>query len=267
VHNILPPLILALMAFNAAAADCAFGAWGKYRDTNLYKHPSVSAYLFKTAYVKVDADGAPNAYHPDDLKLNCIKGVGFKGLDCPANAGYPNQSWWPSALYPDPYNPTRAYIQQPPSPYAGFFVSQTSLFDGAKAKNDPARYVDSRTVPYLVFPGKFNSMSGTGLMGDFGYALNIMTGKASPFIVAEVGPPNAEFGEMSIALATELGGKDPNPRTGAGAPQGKTIYVVFPRSRNASAWPLTNAQIAANAERLLENIGGLAVVEACKNTP
>lgn len=104
-------------------------------------------------------------------------------------------------------------------------------------------------------------------MGDLGYAVNIATGKVSAFIVAEVGPPNAELGEMSIALATALGGINPNPRTGAGVPKGKTIYVVFPKSRLVPAWPLTNAQIAANAERLLETIGGSAVIEACKSEP
>ena len=264
MHRALPLLALALFVSQASDAACTFVDWTKYRGTHLYKHPSIAAYLFQTASVKVDADGAPNAYHPDDVKLHCTKGVGFKGLDCPANAGFPDQNWWPSALVPDPINPKRAYVQPSPSPYAGFFVSQSSLVDGSKARTDPARFVDSRNVPYLVFPGKFNSMPGTGVMGDFGYAVNVATGKASSFIVAEVGPPNAELGEMSIALATALGGTSPNPRTGAGVPKGKTIYLVFPRSRAAPAWPLTNAQIAANAEQLLESLGGQTAIHACK---
>lgn len=257
-------LSLALLVAQSAAADCSFAEWKKYRDTPLYKHPTAAAYLFRTAAVKVDADGAPNAYHPDDMQLHCTKGEGFKGLDCPANAGYPQSNWWQSALLPDPKDAKRAYIQPPPSPYAGFFVSQSSLTDPTKARTDPAKYVDARNVPYLVFPGKFNAMSGTGVMGDVGYAVNTRTGKASAFIVAEVGPPNADLGEMSIALASALGGTDPNPRTGAGVPKGETVYVVFPRSRLSPSWPLTNAQIDARAKELLDAVGGVSAVEGCK---
>ena len=35
---------------------------------------------------------------------------------------------------------------------------------------------------------------------------------------------------MSIALAQALGGQNPNPRTGAGKPDGKIAYVVFPKA-------------------------------------
>lgn len=267
MNRVLPFLTLMIAASQASAGSCTFASWSKYRDTDLYKHPSIGAYLFQTSSVKVDADGAPNAYHPDDVKLHCTKGHGFKGLDCPRNAGYPDTDWWPSALLPDPTNPKRAYVQPKTSPYAGFFVSQSSLFDKNKKNTDPARYVDSRNVPYQVFPGQFYSMPGTGVMGDFGYAMNVATGKASPFVVAEVGPPDAELGEISIALATALGGANPNPRTGAGAPDGKTIYVVFPRSRVAPAWPLTSEQITANAEKLLGSIGGQAALNDCKAAP
>lgn len=260
-------ICLLFSTLQAHAGDCEFEPWTRYRATHLYKHLSTAAYLFHSTSVKVDADGAPNAYHPDDLELHCTKGVGFKGLDCPANAGYPKSTWWSSALLPDPSNPKRAYVQPASSQYAGFFVSQTSLFDGTKAKTDYARYVDSRNVPYLVFPGKFNAMSGTGVMGDFGYAINVDTGKASPFVVAEVGPPNAELGEMSIALATALGGTNPNPRTGAGTPNGKTIYVMFPRSRAQPAWPRSNEQIATRVNELLLAVGGQASVINCKAVP
>lgn len=157
-----------------------------------------------------------------------------------------------------------AYVQPASSAYAGFFVSQTTLVDGTKSKTDIARYVDSRNVPYLVFPGKFYSIVGTGSMGDFGYAINVATGKSSPFVVAEVGPSNATLGEMSIALATALGGTSPNPRTGAGIPQGKTVYVVFPRSRAEPSWPLANAKIDARVEALLQTVGGQEALADCQ---
>ena len=85
------------------------------------------------------------------------------------------------------------------------------------------------------FPA-FHQKAGTGTLGDLGYAVNLDNGKTSAFIVAEVGPSDAKL-EMSIALAQALGGQNPNPRTGAGKPDGKIAYVVFPKSRANPAWP------------------------------
>ena len=197
--------------------------------------------------------------------MHCTHGTGFRGLDCPANAGYPNQSWWRSAILPDPKNSNRAFVQPEPAEFAGYFVSQTTLSDRTKASTDPTKYVDSRNVPYLVFPGEYFAMAGTGVMGDFGYAINVSTGKASAFVVAEVGPSKAELGEMSIALATALGGTNPNPRTGSGVPAGKTIYLVFPRSRLAPAWPVPNDQIAARVDQHLESVGGTNAILGCQS--
>ena len=81
MRRALPPLALALFVSHASGATCPFAEWTTYRTTQLHKHLSIAAYLFQTPAVKVDADGAPNAYHPDDMKLHCTKGEGFKGLD------------------------------------------------------------------------------------------------------------------------------------------------------------------------------------------
>lgn len=248
-----------------AEPSCPFGKWDRYQDGSLLRNSDGTAYLYAMSHAQVDADGAPNAYHPDDVGLHCTKGTGFKGLDCPANAGYPNASWWPSALLPDPANPKRAFVQ-PSGEFAGFFVSQTTLKDRAKPATDPARYVDSRTIPYIVFPGKFFKKKGTGGMGDLGYAINLQTGEKSPFVVAEVGPPNSPLGEISIRLAEVLGGKNPNPRTGTGTPTGKILYVVFPYSGRKYAWPQSEADLAQNATALLEGTGGAEAVIACASS-
>lgn len=81
-------LFVALTATAANALPCAFIPWIQYGNAAVRKHPTVPAYLFEAAKVKVDADGAPNAYHPADIGLHCTRGTGFRGLDCPANAGY-----------------------------------------------------------------------------------------------------------------------------------------------------------------------------------
>jgi hypothetical protein len=243
------------------AADCPFTAWMSYKGIELLRTPNGGTYLYVTSRTAIDADGAPRAYHPDDVGRPCGRtGV---GLDCPANAGYPSTDWWDKVLAPDPSNPRRAFVQ-PSGPAAGFFVSKTALADPAKGERDSTRYVDASSVPYLVFPGPFNQMRGTGKLGDIGIALYLGNGRQTPFIVADIGP-DEPLGEASIALFEALGGDHLNPRTGAGVPFGPTLYVVFPFSvrDRARPWPATGAEIAAQADQLLTRVGGKVALAAC----
>lgn len=73
------------------SVECSFEPWSEYKEDRLLSHPTEPAYVFATSHKAVDADGAPNAYHPKN-----------KGLDYLANAGYPNKSWWRSVLVEDP---------------------------------------------------------------------------------------------------------------------------------------------------------------------
>ena len=206
IRTVYASVLLLSLQLPAVTATCPFAAWTSYQTSTLLRHPS-GAYVFAATKVKVDADGAPNAYHPDNVGSHCTKGNGLKGLDCPANAGYPGTSWWPSVLVADPKDPSRPYVQPETSDFPGFFVSQTSLKDKSKPATDTRKYVDSRVVPYVVLPGKLYKMKGTGSLGDFGYALNTSNGKGSPFIVAEIGPASATLGEMSIGLGDSIGGR------------------------------------------------------------
>jgi len=265
MHKGLIAIIVVMYSNVAFAFDCTFINQELYQNSKILKLPHKNAYIFATKEVKVDADGAPNAYHPGDINLHCRRGEGFKGLDCPANAGYPNSNWWSSALLPDPANASRAYVQKS-GQYKGFFVSQTSLKDPEKQNIQTEKYVDARSVPYLVFPGNFYKKKGTGLIGDFGYAINVETGRASPFIVAEIGPPNAHLGEMSIALGVALGGSNPNPRTGGGTPKGKILYVIFPRSAKSPAWPISPETLSSTVTSLLDGIGGSEALSRCADS-
>ena len=235
-------------------SSCSFESWMTYQGTELLSHLDFSAYLFSSTHMAIDADGAPNAYHPEDI-----------GLDFIANAGYPDTSWWDAVLVQDPMNPNQAYIQ-PDGEFAGYFVSKTSLQDPSKPEADPARYVDARNIPYLVFPGSFYQQSGTGLLGDLGYAFNLSTGEASPFVVADIGPSRARLGEVSIALAERLGGDNVNPRNGAGSPEGEMLYVVFPYSSRTHTWPLGIEDINRHANSLLVEIGGIESIRACEGS-
>lgn len=237
-----------------AQTECEFTQWKSYQNKDLLAHPTSSAYLFSSTHMAIDADGAPNTYHPDDI-----------GLDYLANAGYPNTSWWPSVLVQDRNNPQQAY-RQTSGEFAGYFISKTSLFDSSKAETDPARYVDARHIPYLVFPGSFYRMQGTGLLGDLGYAINLSSGEKTSFVVADVGPFNAKLGEVSIALAEGLGGHEVNPRNGAGAPRGEMLYIVFPYSYRTYGWPLSVEEMDRHANPLLEAAGGTEAILACKSS-
>lgn len=238
----------------ASAHHHGFGYWSTYKSDAMLRHRSVDAYLFCTDHMRIDADGAPNAYHPDDV-----------GLDFNRNAGYPHSETWNNVLVEDPARPDRPYVQHS-GPFAGYFLSKTSLLDPRLSATNPDKYVDASMVPYLVFPGLFYKLRGTGRLGDFGYAINLGNGRASPFIVADVGPPDARLGEVSIALAEALSGNTVDPKTGAGQPTGRVVYAVFRFSSSdepAMRWRLPEGALAERTSQLLASIGGAGAVISC----
>jgi len=210
-------------------------------DHTVWKWDGTSTIFYKSG-MTIDADGAPNAYHPDNT-----------GLDDLASAGYPNTSWWSSVLVPDPANPTRAYVQKV-GEFKAYFVAMTTLQDGNKAETDPSRYVDARKIPYIVLPGNH---SAGAKPGDFAVVKNAKNCKIANAIYADVGPPN-EIGEGSIALAKALDIPS-SPRTGGVA--NDVIYVVFPGSGNGK--PRSLEDINTEATKQFKNWGGMARLNAC----
>jgi hypothetical protein len=238
------------------SASCPFSPWFEYRGATILRHDTTGVYAFVTDHIRIDADGAPNAYHPSDI-----------GLDYLANAGYhpdpdKRKSWWSDVLVEDPAG-GGAFVQ-PSGALKGYFISKTALFDGSASQFDPLRYVDATRYPYLVFPSEFNKLQDTGSLGDVGYAVNLDDPKfASPFIVADIGPAGARLGEVSVKLAEALGGNSPDPRTGSGSPKGRMLYVVFPVSRSAPAWPRDVRSISSQVRDLLKKIGGGSELRRC----
>lgn len=217
----------------------SFTHWTSYEGDELYRDPS-GAYSYIAGHMALDADGSPHAYHPD----------GKSGLDALANAGYPNKGWR-SVLVVDPADSSQPYIAP-----SGFFVSKTSLHDPTPPATDPAKYVDAESIPYLVFPGNFYAIGGTGAYGDLAMARNLRTGAETYAIVADGGPSKAPLGEVSLKLASELGGTNPNPRDGSGMPKGPFQYLVFPKSRLNPAWPQSPTALDTRARALLSGVGG-----------
>jgi len=229
-----------------------------FRGTHILRQSDNLAYAYVTDHAAADADGAPNAYHPDDVGKRCTKDP-HVGLDCPANAGYPTEDWWPDVLVPDPQDSSKAFVQ-PDGPFKGFFVAMTSLRKPGGPKTDPTTYVDSTKVPYVVIPTGFEKLPNVAKQGDVGVAVHLKTGKLTTFIVGDAGGGSkAKLGEGSIALYAALGFPNANPRTGGGLPRDEIQYILFPGSRKAGSaiWPRTNEDIRAQVMELIAKTPGI----------
>jgi hypothetical protein len=193
--------------------------------------------FFFVSGMTIDADGAPNAYNPDDT-----------GLDALANAGSP--SHWDGIVSDREENP---FIQQQTDPFPGYYVSCTSLADRTKNPADPTRYVDAAKVPYVVLP-KEVADRGAARLGDFAMVMNLRNGRFSFAIYADMGT----LGEGSVALANALGIRSDARQGGT---SGRILYVLFPGSGNLR--PRTIEEIQSEGEKLLYRAGGLKNLSSC----
>lgn len=228
-----------------AASSCAASLLFNFQD---YRHGELrrevpvwhmrqgSAFYFD-AGMTIDADGAPDAYNPENTGLDDLK-----------NAGEPGN--WGGLAQDKDGNP---YVQGPNDPFPGYYVSCTSLADRDKDDSDPTKYVDASKIPFVVLPREVVRESGTRI-GDFAVVFNLRNGRSSYAIFADVGT----MGEGSVALAQRLG-IDPDAREGG--TRGPVRYVVFPGSGNGR--PRTLDEIASVTEKLYQDLGGAEQIDAC----
>jgi hypothetical protein len=198
------------------------------RDIPIGRLPGSSAFFYESG-MTIDADGAPNAYHPDNT-----------GLDDLANAGTPGR-WEGLAKDAD----GEPIIQGPDDPFPGYYISATALADRSKAYNDPTRYVDASKIPFVVLPGGMARQLGAR-PGDFAAVFNQRNGKSSYAIFGDVGPYD-RIGEGSVALAENLGIRSDARNGGA---RGGILYLVFPGSGNGR--PRTIEEIVEEGQKLLQ---------------
>lgn len=199
-------------------------------DVPIWQLPDSTAFFFISG-MTIDADGAPNAYNPDNT-----------GLDELANAGSPMN--WNGIITDQSGNPL---VQQGRDPFPGYYISCTSLADKAKPFSDPARYVDATRIPYVALPKEIADRGGAQL-GDFAFVVNFRNGKSSFAIYADIGT----LGEGSVALAETLG-ISPDARQG-GESDG-ILYLFFPGSGNMA--PRSVSEIQSVGERLLSDSGAI----------
>jgi hypothetical protein len=211
-----------------------------------------TAFFYKSR-LAIDADGAPNAYHP--------KPQSSLGLDYLANAGS-DDDWWGIAT-DSSGNP---YVQQSGT-FAGYYVSTTALEDGG-AESDPAHWVDSSTVPYISLPTNpdHKHPRNPAKVGDLAAVYSLTTKKLAYAVFADVGP-SSSIGEGSIQLGDDLGtyaaNQARNAKDGAGVDAASIIYVVFPGSRHSPAWPVPVSTLRSEAATRFNAWGGLARLRKC----
>jgi hypothetical protein len=204
------------------------------------------AFFFK-AEMAIDADGAPNAYHPQDIGLDFLRNAGFPPK--------PGKKPW-GILTNGAGKPVR---QGMGDPFPGYFVSPTSLVDSTRQRTDPRKYVDSTQIPYIALPAALANKFSVKL-GDFAAVINGKNRRLSYTIFADIGPVG-RLGEGSIALARSLG-HDPfvqgKVRKGI---SGDVIYVVFPGSGNGK--PRSIGEINSEGAKLFEDWGGMIRIDNC----
>lgn len=195
-----------------------------------------NAVMFQSG-MTIDADGAPNAYNPDNT-----------GLDDLANAGEPGH--WGGIVADGDGEPL---VQGPDDPYPGYYISCTSLADWTKPFNDPSRYVDASKIPYIVLPGELSRQIGARL-GDFAVVVNARNGNSAYAIFADIGT----MGEGSVALANQLGIWSDARRGGT---RGGILYLVYPGSGNHH--PRSLDEINSETGKLFESWGGMKKLSSC----
>jgi Fungal chitosanase of glycosyl hydrolase group 75 len=201
---------------------------------NVHKLDADGSLVF-VAGMEVDADGSPHAYHPEG-----------KGLDSLSNAK--DQHGRFVGIVVD--HNGRPAVQGDEHPAPGFFVSTTSLEDPSKESTDPARYVDSETVPYIVLPA---GMPGGAQLGDFAVLVHTSGDVPPCFAICADTGPHHKIGEASIAAATQL--KIPSSPKNGGTEQKVIQYIVFVGSGNGR--PRTLYEINEEGARLFEEWGGM----------
>jgi hypothetical protein len=223
-------------------------AWDRdgqdFREVPVWQLPDRQVFLFISG-MTIDADGAPNAYHPNNSANNAANNAADDaadgaahdaGLDELANAGKPGH--WNGIITDREGEPL---IQQERDPFPGYYISCTTLSDKTKRFADPTRYVDASKIPYVVLPQDVADRGGAQL-GDFAVVVNLRNGMSSFAIFADIGT----LGEGSVALANALGIQS-DARDG-GESDG-ILYLLFPGSGNRR--PRTIGEIQSAGERLL----------------
>lgn len=189
-----------LAKVNSEGFECEIG---------LYDEDGVERVEF-VADADIDADGAPHAYHPDDIGLDALHNA--KGSDGSFVGVLTDQDGEP-------------LVQDEDDSAPGYYISTTSYAYQGLPSNVQRRYVNSEEVPFIVVPPVIIRETAGVVMGCRAKVTNLENGMTVDCIVADRGP-SKKTGEISIAAAKALG-INSNPRTG-GEDRPIMKYEIWP---------------------------------------
>lgn len=251
---------------------CLFNKVGTVDGMDIFQYaviPGGVAYFYRQRDVWVSVRGAPNSYHPNDVK---------GALDKIKNAGLPKGPWR-DILARRSNAATKPYIQDSEDLAPGFYVSMTKLQDDRRDVYDPMSYVDAAEIPYVVLSKAWTltqPVSITGNVGDYAAAIAIvkdaggndvlMDSNASGAIVADV-IDRAPFGGVSLNLARRLNtlgnGRTLSADEGV-KPAMDVLIMVFPGTGERKYKQQSAQAIRNEAARYLRQAGGWPALSCLK---
>jgi hypothetical protein len=176
--------------------------------------------VFFTADADIDADGAngqnggPVAYTKDDTGTDFLENAAMR-IRSDGKVLCKNDNAR-SIVILAPDNEPRIFP-------GGMIASKTWYRHPGKAADDPAAYVDSETVPYVVVPPLVVQKTAGVVRGC--RARITCKGRSVDCVVADKGP-SRKTGELSIAAARALGIPS-SPRHG-GRSKADVLYELWP---------------------------------------
>jgi hypothetical protein len=238
--DIAEPAAIAIPAKPGDASDTVKHAY-KLRDESI-------VFLGR---LKVDADGAPRAYGPNN-----------SGLDDLRNAGSPGR-WVGVATDGPRCGPAgKPLVQSADDPAPGFYVSTTTMTNPAvKDCRKQRSYVDASSISYVALPPtvaiveQSTDPAGRGNL----VVVKALTDSNPSMAFQAERAPRFGFGEGSMTLVQKLG-FDPNPRRG-GSSLRNFVYLVLP---DRMGFPTSEAQVEATTEAAFRKWGGKQRLKACQ---
>jgi hypothetical protein len=186
--------------------------------------------------MKIDVDGAPNAYGPKtkktlDYELNAHEGASADGRI----VGYITKE--------DGSTPE---IQGPNDPCPGYYISTSGFFDRNNPNLlDPNRYLDASKINYVVLSTV--ARKGGVSLGDLVAVYSNKTKKSVFGIVGDSG--NSSGAEGSLALLQALGYPFKDGKAGE-VSQKEIVVRYFPKSNPGQKFYATQKQIDDKAQSL-----------------
>lgn len=247
--------------------------------------------IFFSTSLRVNTDGAPNSYHPQDLSGSVkainnicnavtVKRNGQKLKKCSTEI-IPVITQFVANNFREPAG-TKITWQNviaatkdatgrkipcvfKSGEFAGYFGSLTSLKNGltgqAAGECEHLNQLDQRIIPAFVLPGGDNIVTSLGAgMGDLLVAFNPANNVVSVAVVGDIGPKDT-LGEGSVGLNMILLGKTEQPTTYQLAKKLDTgdkamLIAIIPKSRTFNPQkPFTKANLTDRVDQWLVQAG------------